>query len=111
LAGFAPAFLEEGNEWRGVVLLTLPLSFFIVLRLLKLKAVQSWRRSIPVGIETIGGLATAVAALNDDRLSALREKDIELAREKIRTIVSAQLGVPLELVRPEAELIRDLGMD
>ena len=59
--------------------------------------------------DTTGGLARAIVGLNPQAW-ATDEKSREVSWERLRAMIAKQLDVSLDLVRPEASFVEDLGM-
>lgn len=95
--------ITAGSVWgAGWAWLWLPLSLAIAWSLAP--------RSVPRHLATVGDLVRAVLPLNVARVQSLAGPPggREVA-EMVRQIVASRLDLPLEKVRPEAHLVRDLG--
>jgi len=69
-----------------------------------------WKTELNSGWSTAGGLARVVVGLNPNAWRADQRQSAEVRWERLRALISKQLGVPLNLVAPEARFVIDLGM-
>jgi hypothetical protein len=69
-----------------------------------------WRNEINPAWASARGLAQAVVGLNPEAWSNTVVESREIAWQRLRTLIAENLCVSLELVRPEASFVNDLGM-
>jgi len=85
----------------GAVLLAQLLSVLVI----------PWQTQFNPAWATAGGLAQTVVGMNPGIWNVPATQSREIAWERLRVLIAETLGVSVDLVRPEARFVNDLGMD
>lgn len=105
--GAVALFWAKMGAYGGAAGLVLLLGLVVALVLLPAR----FASCLPAGVQTIGDLARLLAP-EENCQGTLGDRLIAQQRvlDEVRAITAAQLGLPLEHVRPESEFVRDLDL-